>query len=90
MDSMCEVNPKHEENVRVKNGVNILYLQLLKDLYVYMESELLWYGLYSKTLESHGFAVNPHDRCIANITINCKKFTIAWYIDNNKVLLIDK
>ena len=51
VDIMCELNPKHKKNVRVDNGVNILYLCLLKYLYGCMESALLWYDLYSKTLK---------------------------------------
>ena len=66
---MCEVNPEHKKNVRVENGVKLLYLHLLKYLYGYVESALLWCDIYAKTLKSHGFLINPYDRCIANITI---------------------
>ena len=55
-----------------------------------MDSVLLWYCLYSKTLKSHGFLVNPYDRCIVNSTIKGKQYTIAWYIDNNKLSHIDE
>ena len=55
-----------------------------------MESELLWYDLYSKTLKPQGFLVNPYDRCIANITIQDKQCTIARYVDNNKVSHVDE
>ena len=50
--------PKTQENLRVENEVKILYLQLLKALYVFMESSLLWYDIYSKALKSHGLLVN--------------------------------
>ena len=46
---MCEVNPEHNKKVRVENGVKVLYLRLLKDLYGCMESTLMWYDLYSTT-----------------------------------------
>ena len=85
MDIKCEVNPKHKNNGHVENGLKVLYLQLLKYLYGCMESSLLRYDLYSKTLKSHGLVVNPYDRYIANSTINGKQFTISWYVDNNKV-----
>ena len=55
-----------------------------------MESALLWYDIYSKTLKPQGFLINPYDRCIENRTIKDKQCTIAWYIDNNKVLYVDK
>ena len=90
MDIMCKVNTEHKENVRVNNGVKVLYLQLLKDLYGFMESAILWYGLYSKTLKSQGFLVNPYDRCIENSTIKDNQYTISWYVDYKKVSHVDK
>ena len=33
VEIMCKVNSKHKKNVRVDNGVTVLYLQLLKALY---------------------------------------------------------
>ena len=51
MDIICKVNPEHTKNVRVENGVKVLYLQLLKGLYGCIESSLLWYDLYTKTLK---------------------------------------
>ena len=36
-----KVNPKNKKNVRVDNGVKVLYLRLLKYLYVCMESAVL-------------------------------------------------
>ena len=85
VDIICEVNPKHKKNVSVETGLKLLYLRLLKSLYGYMEYTLLWCDLYSKTLKSHGFLINPYDRCIANITIKYKQYTIAWYVDNNTI-----
>ena len=55
-----------------------------------MESALLWYDLYSKTIKSQGLLINPYDRFIANITIQDKQCTIMWYVDNNKVSHIDE
>ena len=64
VDIMCEVKPKHRENLCVYNGVKVLYLRLLRALYGYMESALLWYDIYSNTLKSHGLFINPCDRFI--------------------------
>ena len=33
VDIIYEVNPKHEENVRVENGLKVLNLEILKDIY---------------------------------------------------------
>ena len=89
-DIMCVVNPEHRKNVWMENGVKVLHLRLLKYLYGCMESALLLYDLYAKTLKPQGFVVNPYDRWISNITIDGKQCTIAWYVYDNKVLHIDK
>ena len=74
----------------MENGVKVIYIRLLKALYGCMESALLWYYVYSKTLESQGFVVNPYGRCISNSTIGGIQFMIAWYIDNKYVLHDDE
>ena len=43
-----------------------------------------------KTLKSHGFAVNTYYICISNSIIDGKKYTIAWYVDDNKVSYVDE
>ena len=37
VEIMCELNPKHKKNVRVENGVKVLYLKLLKIIYRFMD-----------------------------------------------------
>ena len=69
LDIMCEVNARHKRYLHAENGLKLLYLRLTKALYGCMEYALLWYDLYSKTLEPQGFLINPYDRCVANITI---------------------
>ena len=51
VDIMCEVNPKHKENMRAENGVKVLYLQVMKAQYGCMEYEILWYDLYSRPIK---------------------------------------
>ena len=79
------MNPEHRENVRMCNGMKILYIRLLKVSYGCMKSALLWYDLYVKALKSQGFVVNPYYRCISNITINLKQFMIALYVDGKSI-----
>ena len=55
-----------------------------------MESALLCYDLYVKTLKSQGFMIIPYDRCISNSTIYGKQCTIDWYVDDNKVSHVDE
>ena len=63
-------------------------------LYGFMGSALLWYNLYSSTMQSHGFMVNPYDRCIENSTLKVKQSTIAFdriqdSLWNNSYVLLD-
>ena len=90
VDIMCGVNPKHKKNVHVENLVTVLYIRLLKAIYRYMESALLWCDIYLKTLKPQGFLINPYYICIANRTIEYKQRTIAWYVDDNKVSHVKK
>ena len=43
---MFKVNHEHKKNMRVENGVKVLYLKLLKDIYGCMDYELLCYDIY--------------------------------------------
>jgi hypothetical protein len=55
-----------------------------------VKSALLWYELFSGTLQEMGFELNPYGTCAANKTINSKQCTIAWYVDKNKISHMDK
>ena len=55
-----------------------------------MESAILWYDIYSNNMKSHGLFVNLYASCMKNSTIKGKKYTIAWYVDNNKVSHIEE
>ena len=37
-----------------------------------------------------GFKTNPHNRCVANKTINVKQFTIVWYIKDKTISHMDE
>jgi len=52
---MCEVNLKYKDFVILENRKKELYLHLLKALYGCMQSALLWYKLFSRTLKGMGF-----------------------------------
>jgi hypothetical protein len=82
---LCELNPKHKPFVVLENGQEVIYVRLIKALYGCVKSALLWYELFSTTLESMGFELNPYDRCIANCTIDGKQCTIGWYVDDTKI-----
>jgi hypothetical protein len=71
--------------VKLENGKKVLYLQLLKALYGCIKSALLWYELFTGTLQGMGFELNPYDTCVANKMIGGKQCTIAWYVDDNNI-----
>ena len=39
--------------------------------------------------KGHGFELNPYDMCVANANIEGKKFTVFWYVDDNKISHVD-
>ena len=85
VDIMCQVDAKYDEYVKYENGNKVLYLNVLRAIYGCIESAMLWYNLFSSTLESMGFTINPYDRCVANKMIRGKQCTIVWYVDDVKV-----
>jgi hypothetical protein len=85
VDIMCRVSPHYEQFVTHENGKKVLYLQLLKALYGCVKSALLWYELFTGTLQQLGFVLNEYDPYVPNKVINGKQCTIAWYVDDNKI-----
>ena len=82
VDTMCEVNPDHKQNVRYEKGKKVLYMRVIRAIYGCIESALAWYTLFTETLERLGFNINPYDRCIANKIINGHQCTISWHVDD--------
>ena len=82
---MCQVKPEYEQHVRYENGKKVLYILVLRVLYCCIEYALLWYNIFSTTLEVLSFEINPFDRCVANKVIEGTQCTIAWYMDENKL-----
>jgi hypothetical protein len=53
---LCEMNPKHKPFVVIKNNQQVLYVRLIKAIYDgCVKSALLWYKLFSTTLQEMGF-----------------------------------
>jgi hypothetical protein len=90
VDIMCNVSEDYRNYVCIENGKKVLYLKLLKALYGCMQSALLWYELFSSTLQGAGFELNQYNTCIANKMINGKQCTITWFIDDNKISHVNK
>jgi hypothetical protein len=79
VDLLCDVNPEYYEG-----KTKALYVWCNKVIYRCVVSRMIWYELFSQMLEKHGFAINPHDFCIANATIDGTQCTIIWYINDTK------
>jgi hypothetical protein len=89
VDIMCNVCAGYKKFVCYEHGKKVLYLQLLKALYGCVKSALLWYELFSGTLQEMGFELNPYDTCVANKMVDGKQCTIVWYVDDNKISHMD-
>ena len=89
VDLFLELDPSLEEFVVYEKEKKVLYVQLDKALYGCVQSALLWYELYSTTLQELGFIINPYDMCVANAIIEEKQCTICWYVDDMKISHVD-
>jgi Reverse transcriptase (RNA-dependent DNA polymerase) len=82
---LCDMNPNHKRFVTTEHGQPTLYVRLIKAIYGCVKSALLWYELFSTSLQQMGFELNPYDRCVANCIIQGKQCTIGWYVDDTKI-----
>ena len=57
---MCEMNPEYETFVTYDKEKKVMYVLILKDIYVMIESSLLWCDFFSTTLSDLGFKINPY------------------------------
>ena len=89
VELFCEIEPNLTQYITIENGKKVLYVKLDKALYGCVQSALLWYELYSETLQGMGFELNPYDLCVANANIEGKQCTILWYVDDNKISHMD-
>ena len=89
---LVRANPqKYQSFVEYENGRRVICLRLKKALYGCVQSSLLWYKLFTKTLtEKMSFELNPYDICVANKTVNGSQITVLWYVDDLKISHIDK
>lgn len=59
VDVMCSVNPEYTDTFVYENIHKVLYMQILRSMYGRIEAALLWYNLFSTTLQDMGFELNP-------------------------------
>ncbi|KAG7359547.1 reverse transcriptase RNA-dependent DNA polymerase [Nitzschia inconspicua] len=75
--------------VVMKNSFKTPSVCFLKALYGCVKSVLLWYNHFASTLMDMGFELNPNNPYVANKMVNGKQYTVAWYVDDNKISHID-
>ena len=51
VDLICEVNPVSKQYIRYVKNVKVLHSRVLRALYGFLEPALLWYNLYSTTVD---------------------------------------
>ena len=73
----------------MRNGVAVIYVEILRALYGLVESSFLFYKKICKDLKENGFEINPYDPCVANKMVNGKQLTITWHVDDLKVSHVD-
>jgi hypothetical protein len=56
---LCDLNPEHKKYVTKENGVDVIYVRLIKALYGCVKSALLWYDLLTNSLKEFGFHLEP-------------------------------
>jgi hypothetical protein len=85
VDLLCDVNPEYTPFVLNEGKTKVLYMRCNKAIYGCVVSGMLWYELFSQTLEKNGFTINPYDFCVANAIIDGTQCTIVWYVDVTKI-----
>jgi hypothetical protein len=85
VDLLCEVNPGYTRYTAKEGKTTVLYVRCNKAIYGCVMSGLLWYELFTSTLQELGFETNPYDYCVANATIEGSQCTVAWFVDDTMI-----
>ena len=83
---MYQVNLEYYQHLRYENGEKVFYILVSREICGCVESALLWYNIFSAIIEGLGFEINPYDKFVANKVIEGTICTIAWYVNENKLL----
>ena len=82
---MFDFNTDYKPYVQYENRKKVLYVKVLREIYGFIESALLLYNFYVKTLKELGFSINKYYRCVSNKMIYGKQCNIVWYVYDNKM-----
>jgi hypothetical protein len=68
-----------------KSCQKVLIVECLNTVNGSMVAALLYYKKFVKSLTKKGFKLNPYNGCIANKTVNGKKITTCFHVDDCKI-----
>ena len=77
---MCSKYVQHD-----KKGKPLLCVRVQKATCGCLKSALLFCEKLTNDLRKMGFALNPHDPCVANKIVERTQITIAWHVDDLKI-----
>jgi hypothetical protein len=69
-----------------ERGEIIMYVELLMALYGTMRAARLFWERLSRQLVDWGFTPNPYDSCVVNKMVDVEQLTVAWHVDDLKIL----
>jgi hypothetical protein len=81
---LCDVSPEYSKYVVYEGKTKVIYARCNKAIYGCVVSGVLWYELFSETLEKEGFTIYSYNFCVANATIKGSQCTIS-HIDSEVV-----
>ena len=80
---LTKIEPKiYWKYVTNKKGRTFLYVELEKSLYGTLQASLLFWRNLTSSLQEWGLEINTYDWCVANKTVNGKKMTVVWNVDD--------
>ena len=62
----------------------MLYVREQSSLYGCLKSAIINDDKLVGDLEAHGFEIKPYDPCVSNKTVEHKKLTKTWHVDDLK------
>ena len=76
--------------ITYENGKEVIYLELLKALYVMLIVSLIFYKKLINDMEDIGFKLNPYYPCLSNKMLCDKQMTTTYQVDDLKVSRSEK
>lgn len=87
LDHLMQIDPKlYGSCVTKEHNKGVMYVELLKALHGMIHATFLICEKMLLKPHEWGFTANPYDICMACKDINGKLLTMAWHIDDYKVL----